>query len=182
LCALGTLFLFIERPGGDTLGKLSLVYDFSEGIYTSESGWTYENRTDTLTYIASPNNMVILLRTQYYCGYPLAINVSSWWDSKEVIIGSNSATIVSNHTEVAGYDCWGCEINNESYAFFDKVSGIFVHLEWISEEVNRIITLEEINLEEPATHIRTEGVLLSGILVELAAIVWLLADRQKKVR
>ena len=97
MCALSSLVIFIERPSDDTLGNLTLVYNFSEGIYTSESGWTYENRIDTLAYIASQNNMMIILRTQYYCECPLAINVSSWWVSKEVAIGLTSATILSEN-------------------------------------------------------------------------------------
>jgi hypothetical protein len=182
LCAPGMLFLFLERPDDDTLGNLTLVYDFNERIYTSESGWTHENRIDTLTYVASPNIMNILLRTQYYCGYPLAVDVSSWWVSKEVTIGLIPATVVSEDSQVAGYDCWECEINNQSYAFYDMLSGIFVHQEWASEEADRIITLEEVIFEEPDARIRTEGVLLSGIFVELAVIVWLLADRKKRLK
>ena len=132
-CAISTLVIFIERPNDDTLGHLTLVYDFSEGAYTSESGWTYDNRIDTLTYVASPNNMILILRTQYYYGYPLAINTSSWWVSKEVTIGSIPAVIVSENAGIGEYDCWACEINNQSYVFFDRDLGILVGQDWTNE-------------------------------------------------
>jgi hypothetical protein len=180
LCAISMLVIFIERPNDDSLGHLSLKYEFSEGTFTSESGWTYENRIDNLTYIASRNNIKAILRTQYYYGYPLAINASSWEVSKEVTLGSTPAIIVSDNTNVAGHECWACEISNQSYVFFDIESDILVQQYWTSEKVERIIRLEEIILEEPASYVREEGVLLSGILIELAVIIWLLADRLKK--
>lgn len=107
--------------------------------------------------------------------------MSSWWVSKEVAIGLTSATIVSENITIEGYDCWGCEIGNRSYVFFDMISGIFVYQEWTSEEVDRIITLEEVTLEVPGARVQTEGVLLSGIFAELAVIVWLLPYRVKRV-
>ncbi len=156
------------------------MYEVVYGTNTNGSEWIYESISTNLTYIASPNNMMIVLSTSYYYGFPLAVNVSSWGLSKNVTIGIHLGTVVDEFS-IAGYDCWKCEIEFNSCVYYDKVTGIYVQSYFIGNDgTDRTVILEEIIFEEPPSYLRRTGVLVSGIFVELAVIIWLLADRLKK--
>lgn len=63
---------------------------------------------------------------------------------------------------------------------YDSVTGILVQLEWVEINFMKIISLEEMTFSAPRKPIKNEGVLLTGIFIELAVTVWLLANRFKK--
>lgn len=179
LCAAGTSFLFLDYPDDDTVRELTLIYEFYEGILSDELEWINSYRTDVLTYVASPNNMRVILKTQYYCEYPLAVDMESWDIGEYVNIGMYSALIVGT-TDIFVFDSWECQIGNQTFLHYDMDSGILVNYEWITSDAEGEITLMEISFEQLDLRIKDAGVLLTGIFVELAVIVWLFADRLKK--
>lgn len=179
LSAAAIPFLLMEFPDDDTLGELTLLYEFIEVTFDEEQNEVY--REDSMTYVVSPNNMRAILKTQYYCGYPLAEDVEFWYLNASLIIGAYSAVVVDTDYSY-DYYCWKCEIDNETFLLYDVESGIFVHSYWADESTQRIISLTEMTLVQFAPHPKTEGVLVSGILIELAVIIWLFADRLRRIR
>ena len=171
--------VFLEYPDDDTLGKLTIVYEIYEERIENGSDWSL--RVDPLTFYVSSNNMGIVLKRSYYLGYPLAVDTESWEHNMSVTLGLNSAIVVGT-TDVYGHDCWGCEINNQTYLFYDMYSGILVGYEWISQEEVKVVTLMEMNLELPDPYVKDTGVLLAGIFAELAVIIWLFSQRLEKSR
>ena len=183
------LFIFLDLPNDDRVRGITLAYNAEDSSYATTTGWIHNYYTDELIYVCSRNNMRLVLDGQYYRGYPLMLDVSSWEILALVNIGEHAAIIV-NETRMYGYDCWTCEIDNETTAYYDKEEGLFVHSYWsdIAPEdfqdfwmSTEEITLAQLDLSGlNAIEIKQEGVFLSGIFVELAVIVWLIADRLKK--
>lgn len=171
------LFLFIEYPDDDTARELTLIYDFYEGELSDELEWIHTYRTDSLTYFTSPNNMRVLLKTRYYCGFPLSVDVESWVGyNQSVNIGTYTALVVGT-SDSYGHDSWRCMIGNQTFLEYDMDSGILVNYYWSSPVAERVTTLMEMNFEQLDPYIKDAGVLLAGIFVELAVIIWLLGER-----
>ncbi|MHA2351655.1 MAG: hypothetical protein ACXABX_00875 [Candidatus Thorarchaeota archaeon] len=159
--------------------ELTLIYDFYEGELSDELEWIHSYRTDVLTYVASPNNMIVMLRTQHYCGYPLVVDMESWDNGEYVNIGMYSALIMET-TTLFGHDCWICRIGNQTFLHYDMDSGILVNYYWKTSEAERETTLMDMNFEQLDLRVNDAGVLLAGIFVELAVIIWLLSQRLGK--
>ena len=169
--------VFLGNTDDDTLGKLTLVYYFFEERITNESDSS--ERTDTLTYYTSPNNMRVVLKTHSYLGYPLTVDVESWEYNGTVNIGVYSASVVGT-SDSYGHDCWECMIGTETFLEYDMDSGILVKYYWVSPEEERMAALMDMEFELPDPYVKDEGVLLAGIFVELAVIIWLLGERLMK--
>lgn len=179
LSAAAIPFLLIEFHDDDTLGELMLLYEFFEVTLDEEQNEVY--REDSMTYVVSPNNMRAVLKTQYCYGYPLAEDVEYWYLNASLIIGTYLAVVVGTDYSY-GYYCWKCEIDNETFLLYNVESGIFAHSYLMYGTTQRIISLTEMTLEQFDPHPKTEGVLVSGILIELAVIIWLFADRLRRIR
>ncbi|MBY8996815.1 MAG: hypothetical protein KGD60_03715 [Candidatus Thorarchaeota archaeon] len=183
------LFIFLDLPNDDRVRGITLVYNGHVSTYTATSGWSSNYYSDELIYVVSRNNIRLVLDGQYYRDYPLMLDVSSWEILASVSIGEHTAIIV-NETRKYGYDCWTCEIDNETTAYYDKEEGLFVHSYWSAigpEDFHDFwmsteeITLAQIDLASlNAIQIKQPGVILAGVFIELAVIVWLIAARLKK--
>ena len=171
--------LFLEYPDDDTLGKLTLEYDYIyEKLVNGPDG---VEREDTLTYFVSQNSMIPVLRMQSYYGYPLAVDVESWEVNETVNLGSYSAVVIGA-TFTYGHDCWECEIGNQTYVEYDMDVGLLIRYHWVTLEEERLAVLVDMNLELPDPYVNDAGVLLAGIFVELAVIIWLFSQRLEKSR
>ena len=174
-------FIFLTDLGDDdTLRKLTLVYDYVEDFQINGSWVIGDSRTDTLDYVVSHNNMKTVLRTQYYAGFPLAIDSGSWSIGEWVIIESYFALVVA-YDDLNGYNCCICEIDTgyTSVVSYDSVTGVLVMLEWIDNNTLMMIELEEMIFDTPQQAVRDEGVYLTAIFIEVAVIMWLLTNRRK---
>jgi hypothetical protein len=176
ICAVSMPFLFPgESLDDDTNRVYTVIYDFYE---TDGNGET--SRYDELKYVVTRNNMVTVLTTKYYCGAPLAMNVESWIIDWAVNIGSSAAIVVESGYK-NGRDCWTCQLEDGTLLSYEKDSGILVHGEWSSNDYVRRIGLHDQYFIAPDQPIfMQEGVLLMGIFIELAIIIWLLSERMKK--
>jgi hypothetical protein len=123
--------------------------------------------------------MRLVLKTSYYFGYPLAVDSESWEYNMSVSVGLRSAIVVGT-IDAYGHDSWMCRIDNRTVLFYDMDSGFLVHYNWSSQEDRKISTLMEMNLELPDPYVKDAGVLLAGIFVELAVIIWLFGQRLEK--
>ncbi|MFX1559952.1 MAG: hypothetical protein ACFFBL_05155 [Promethearchaeota archaeon] len=170
-------FVFLKYPDDDTLGKLTIIYEIYEESGVNGSDWSINE--DALTYYTTANNMRIVLSSQYYLGYPLAADVESWDYGDSVTLGMHSAFIVGT-SEAYSYDCWDCEINNQTFLRYDMDSGILVQYERYLLEELKVVTLMDVDLELPAPYVKDAGVLLAGIFVELAVIIWQFGQRLEK--
>ncbi len=174
-------FLFQTDPvDDDTIRKLSLVYDYRENIQVNGSWINDVSRLDSLEYVVTLAHMKTVLNSQHYSGFPLAMDTETWEINDSVTIDSDFATIIGSDY-LLGFDCWVCEFdsNNLSTVSYDSVSGVLVRLAWVEIDYVRIVELEQMAFTEPIQPIKREGVLLTAIFIELAVIVWLLADRRK---
>jgi hypothetical protein len=176
-------FLFLTDPHIDdgTVRNLNIVYDFNEMIYSDESGWEDESRLDSMNFAVTLGNMITFLSTQYYCDFPMALNVDSWDINVPVNIGSYGAIVVDSGNKI-GYNCWTCLIGvNESTVSYDQVSGVLVDIDLIDTEYRLEVQLQEMSFgPRVQPYVKDEGVLLTAIFIELAVIVFLLSDRRKK--
>jgi hypothetical protein len=176
-------FLFLSNPGvnDDTIRRLALVYDFYERDNSSGSGYSDVTREDTLTYVVTLNNKIVVLSTQFYCNVPLAKNVESWEILEPVNIGSYAA-IVNGSEWKSGYDCWTCQLEDGSLVAYDKATGVLIYGEWHETYYQRVIQLLEMNYTDPFQpwYIMMDGFILAGIFVELAVVTWLFVFRVKK--
>lgn len=178
-------FLFLVRPTANdgTLRKLTLTYSRNEMAYTNESGWTDQSSTDDLVYYVALSNMEIILGNQLYYNLPLAVSIGSWYVNAPVNVGSY-AGIVTDSDNLSGHDVWLCEIQTETGSLvvsYDRQVGVLVGGDWTETNLQRAISLDKMTFSPPLVpYVRNEGVLLAGIFVELAVIVWLLPDRLKK--
>ena len=98
-----------------------------------------------------------------------------------VSIGTYSA-IVHYPSELYSHDFWECVINNQTFLYYGMDSGILLQYEWFSLEESKVVTLMDMNLELPAPYVKDAGVLLAGIFVELAVIIWQFCLRLEKSR
>ena len=171
--------VFMEYPDDDTLGKLTMVYDVYEHRIQDGSDWSQS--TDDFTFFVSYNSMKSVLKTSYYFGCPLAADAESWEYNETVSIGIYSATVLGT-IDAYGHDSWMCGIDNQTVLFYDMDSGFLIYYNWSSQEDWRISTLVEMNIELPGPYVKDAGVLLTGIFVELAVIVWLFGQQLEKSR
>lgn len=178
-------FLFLVRPTANdtTLRDLKLVYSYDEMTYTNESGWTDQSGTDNLENYVTLSNMETILGNQLYYSLPLAVSIESWDVNAAVNIGSYGATVMDSDN-LSGHDVWLCMIPTGAGSLavsYDKQFGVLVTGNWTETNLQRIISLQEMTFSPPLVpYIKTEGVLLAGIFVELAVIIGLLADRLDK--
>jgi hypothetical protein len=129
-----------------------------------------------------------MLETQYYRDYPVRRDVSSWTLFSVVDLGGQSAT-VTNVTTLQGYDCWVCEIDEDTTAYYDQETGLFIRSRWSTSGTSGSdfwMATEEIDLSSIqyaglyAVEIRQTGIILSAIFAELAVITWLIFNRLQK--
>jgi hypothetical protein len=133
--------------------------------------------------------MQTVLSSQYYTIFPLATDVSTWEISMTVNFGGLSGLIVGT-VRIFDLDCWECEIDDETSVYYDSASGIFVSCVFLESDItnpqNMQIHSEHITLIDFHTEglegefFQERGVFVTGILIELAIIVWLISERRKK--
>ncbi len=90
-----------------------------------------------------------------------------------------SATVLGT-INAYGHHSWMCGIDNQTVLLYDMHSGFLVHYNWSSQEAWKMSTLMEMNLDLPDPYVKDAGVLLAGIFVELAVIIWLFGQRLEK--
>lgn len=171
-----------NHPGiyDDTAKGLTLNYRVIESTYDNQSGWIDISKTETLHFAVPSDYVWDFLNTQYLHDFPLWMNVSSWDIHDSVDIGVHSAEVV-DFSNSYGFDCWTCDIDNESTASYANVTGILIHSDWYELNFHRMILLESMGLGSlPQPYIREEGFILTGIFVELAVITGLIAIKLKK--
>lgn len=184
LVALSMPFIFYYAPGENDNGirTLSLRYEYTVAIQ-SGGGWvTDTSRVDTLEFYVTLRNMNAVLQLERYDTIPLAVDSTNWDIDQQVRIGSYDANVIVSDV-VRGHTCWICdiELTNTSQIGFDVDSGILVFVDWF--EMDRIKWIELLDMTfdpEPIPYIREEGVLLTAIFIELAVIIWQVADRRKR--
>lgn len=178
VCAAVMPFVFLQFPNDDTIGELTLVYEYYE-MQTDGSSF---NRFDTLSYVVSPNNLKIVMHTQYYCGYALVEDVQYWNNGVSVTIGMNSySALIVGTIDFGSYDCWICQKDNQTTLLYDMDSGILVNFHWNASEREIETSLSEMDLVQPGPYVKLSGILLAGIFVELALIVWLLGQKLERM-
>ncbi len=188
MCSASMLVIFLDLPNDDRLRNISLNYQYHEATYTSISGWNSEDKFESVSCIVSRVNILQVLDNQYYRGYPIRLDVSSWHLSASVNIGNHTA-IVTNETTWRGYDCWVCEIDEETTVYYDKETSLLVQSRFSTlgtEGIDFWIVTREITLSGVdyaglyAVEIKQTGVTLAAIFAELSLITWLIASRLKK--
>jgi hypothetical protein len=128
--------VFLDLPNDDRLRNIAIGYQYHEATYTSISGWSSgEDESESISCIVSRVNILQVLGNQYYRGYPVRLNVSSWHMSMIVDIGEHTA-IVTNETVWRGYNCWICEIDEDTTVYYDRETGLLVQSLFSTTEVN----------------------------------------------
>ncbi|MFW9788309.1 MAG: hypothetical protein ACFFE2_10665 [Candidatus Thorarchaeota archaeon] len=182
LFALATPFILMDRPDNDTTRYLTVEMYYSEEVFNNATGWSYEDRVDTLTYVSSMDDLITVLKTQYYYDYPLAVDVSSWDIHEMVAIGGPIHAEVMRMTTILGHDCWECKVTEESNVFYESDTGLFVLYELFNENFSRTFMIQDMEFQRVDPSFTSEGILLAGIFAELAVIIWLFAYRLKKFK
>lgn len=188
MCSASMFVIFLDIPNDDRLRNISLGYKFHDASYTSISGWSSDDEFETISCVVSRVNIFQVLANQYYKGYPVRLDVGSWHLSESVDIGAHTA-IVTNGTMWREYDCWICEIDEETSVYYDRETGLLIHSRYSTSGTQGTdfwMVVEEITLTGVdyaglyAVEIRQTGVILAAVFVELAAITWLIAYRLQK--
>jgi hypothetical protein len=183
------LIIFLDPPNDERIRGMTFVYDLHHAAYTSNSGWSSSDSTDSLTVHVSRTNVTQILENQQYAGYPVILDVSSWEIIAPVNIGEHAAIVV-NESRRYGYDCWDCYIDEDTTVYYDKETGLFIHRRYSTSGVVGFMDMwmvsDEITLSKVdyaglyAYEIKQTGVILAAIFAELAVIIWLAAVRLKK--
>ena len=115
-------------------------------------------------------------------------DVTFWTYYTIVNFGAFSGEVVDD-TVIYDLNCWVVRINENRSVYYDSESGFLLasvlQESDISDPQDSWIFHEEITLVDMYTegldgrYLPVRGVFLSGILIELAVIIWLLQDRRK---
>jgi hypothetical protein len=187
-CAIIVPWFFPQISNDDQTGWLTLTYSVEEQVFRNGTELQSTERTHNLTYVASMNNMELILSWQYYYGFPLVTNVSSWEIHDDVKIGTENA-IVIEQISIGERDCWSCEINPNKSVIYDKVTGLLVQIFWITfdsvpygtQETVTTVRMVSMDHDVPGEgYPSQDGLFIAGILIELAIVVWLVPNYLKK--
>lgn len=174
-----TPFLFRSMPSDDRTIELSLSYKFRNSYYTYPSGWTSDEYTTEMTFSVNRINWTAALSDKSFEGYPLWLDVSSWYINENVYISTDLDSVVGDD-RILNYDCWEVEINNETYAYYCKNTGLFVFAKYShtqgtffdTQTVTREYSLSSENLNDLfSSFVLIDGWLISGIFLQVAALI-----------
>jgi hypothetical protein len=180
--------LFLDVPSDDRVIELLINYKHHEAVYTSISGWRSSDEIMNYTYKVSAINMTEVLSVAEANGYTLWANVSSWHIGSQVTIGAHAINITSE-IRVLGYDCWRDE-DSSTLVSYCKDLGLLISSSYFQFSssgggelwgVDEQYTLSFSNLDAlNQTYVRLDGLLISGIMVEIAIIIAIMAASKKK--
>ena len=179
--------LFLDFPSEDRVIPLSLNYTHHISAYFSGSGWNSNDELLKLIFSVSMNNMTAVLGAERVNGYPIWANVSCWYIGGQVSIGGHIISITSE-TDLYDCDCWRGEEEDTS-VFYSKDLGLFIrshyahfesagHLEMWGEEEEYTLTYDNLGAFD-AIQIKLDGLLIAGILVEVAVLIGIVQMKHK---
>jgi hypothetical protein len=183
-CAIIVPWFFPQISNDDKTGWLTLTYRVDEILFQNGTEIQSTERTHNLTYAVSRNNMDVMLSWQYYYDFPLVVNVDSWEIHDDVVIGTESGLVI-DQIRIGERNCWLCEIDFNNSVFYDCDAGLLVRIIFITfhgtQETLTMVELASMDFDVPGEGYPTqEGVIIAGIFIELAIVVWFVSNYSRK--
>jgi hypothetical protein len=172
----------VHPDGIDLQLNYRYTHSLQRGSWDSDTSITYSNYE--ISSVAKLDNLSLVLIDMEVRNYPVWINVSSWSLGDTVQIGDQIVTImgVSERNEL---ECWVGQLQNGTEVYYLKEFGVFLgtyHHEWdwsgttyIYSETYKIeLTYQNLmDLYKMEYEFNFDAIILSIIIIESAAIIWL---------
>ncbi len=173
----------IHPDGIDLQLNYRHTHSLQQGSWDSDTSIAYSNYE--ISSVAKLDNLSLVLIDMEVREFPVWVNVSSWSLGDTVQIGDQIVTIMGD-SERNELQCWVGQLPNGTDVYYSKEFGVFLgtyYHDWdwsgtmyIYSETYKIeLTYQNLmDLYRVEYELSFDAILLSFIILELAAIIWLI--------